>query len=251
MTRTEIDNKIKDKCIELGFKKRKGCFCQPIGNETIATLLFGISSFAKSFNVNVFVGLINKKVEDIAYQLTGYSRLVSMQPQIGLQIGYLMPENAYKSWLFSDMCNSERILDEIFFNLIQYGLPYQRYNSSFDVFFDTICNKKEGKSVRQKYLPILYYMRGEKEKGQQVIDAAIKEMQRPKTDGELLVGVPDSVQNKTKIFRVGLDTVSNNDLNQMVKTMPSESAIVFAGSGLNGFVDPEYLKFAERYKALP
>ena len=76
-------------------------------------------------------------------------------------------------------------------------------------------------------------------------------MQRPKTDGELLVGVPDSVQNKTKIFRVGLDTVSNNDLNQMVKTMPSESAIVFAGSALNGFVDPEYLKFAERYKALP
>ena len=249
----KLNELLKTELGKMGFKKKGYNFFLKINDNVYAAIGFTTASHQIKGRtlLNPIIGISHDDVNAVYDNLCGIRHVLA--PTIWIPIGYLMPEKKYKEWeLVNDTDNTETLSDMLL-TIRQYGMEYWHKMTDFNTLFDAVIARPIGllKDRQNRLLPILYYMRGEKEKGQQVIDAAIKEMQRPKTDGELLVGVPDSVQNKTKIFRVGLDTVSNNDLNQMVKTMPSESAIVFAGSALNGFVDPEYLKFAERYKALP
>ncbi|MBQ2052001.1 MAG: hypothetical protein II495_07165, partial [Paludibacteraceae bacterium] len=68
------------------------------------------------------------------------------------------------------------------------------------------------------------------------------------TDEELLAGRdPQS----TIILRAGEGPkLTGDEMEKMLKSLPSGGSLQIVGAGCNGEVDPEYLKFAERYKAL-
>lgn len=250
---TKLNTLIKTKLCELGFKKKKYDFFRPINDNVYATIGYTTATHRMKAHtlINPIIGIAYEDVNRLYDQMCGYQHNIA--PTLWMPIGYLMPEVNFKEWDFIDSVDNEDILTDMLSAIQKYGEPYWDKMSYFDNLFDAVFVRTTGlfNGKRNRLLPILYYMRGEKEKGQQVIDDAIKEMQRVKSDVELLEGVPTCVQVNTKILRVGVDTANKEEVDKMFNNMKPGSAIVFAGPTDSGFVDPEYIKFAERYKALP
>lgn len=208
-------------CKELGFKKRKSNFYKPLKEGVFSTIGFGISHYGiagHSF-INVMVGVIYEEVELLSYQLTGYNRLAFMQPQIGTQIGYLMPENKPKIWEFVNNTDNTMTIEDLLYNLKNYAIPYQKKYQEPSVFFDSIDDVNiAGYLIRDRYLPILYYLRGDKQSGLKVIEEAIERQLHP--------NMP------------------------IVPSIRGAEVELYVGPAY-GRVDPSYLTFAENYRNLP
>ena len=249
----DIDKEIAQRCKELGFMKRKYNFYKPLTSSVWAILGFGCASFRQPghFFINVLIGVFNKDVDDIYSKLTGYSGLKYMQPTIGKQLGYLMPVNFFYEWdIVNDADNTEQF-DSIFNNIQKYGYPYQEKMSKFDNLFEAFYHRDSGilNEGREKTLPILYYMKGEKEKGIKFIQETIERRSKRPTDEELLGG--RSKENAI-ILRAGEGPkLTADDMKKMLKNLPSGGSIEMVGSGCNGNVDPSYLEFAKRFVLLP
>ena len=142
-----------------------------------------------------------------------------MQPQIGIQLGYLMPEKKYKEWEHIKDANNTAVMDDLLLNIQNYAIPYQAKFIDYSMFFNTINDiNYTPYLIRDRYLPILYYLKGDKLSGIRVIDEAIERQLHP-TKPE-------------------------------VPHLEGASVKVFAGPSC-GRVDPTYLTFAERFKNLP
>ncbi len=250
---TTINTQIKAKFASLGFKKKRYDFFRPINDNVSATIGYTSATHGTKGHtlVNPVIGIAYEDVNLLYDQLCGYKH--NATPTLWMPIGYLMPEGDYKEWNFIDGVDNADVLNDMLSAIKKYGGLYWDKMCEFGSLFDAVYDRTTGlmNDRRNRLLPILYYMRGEKEKGQQAIDSAIKEMLRVKPNQEILNGVPTDMQDNTQIIRVGVDTASKEDVDQMFKNMKPESAIVFAGPTYSGFVDPEYIKFAEQYKALP
>ena len=247
-----IERSIAEGIKGLGFKKKKHFYYKLIKPNIYATI--GVSSFSalhvKCRAYSIQIGILYEDVEKIAYELTGINELALMRPTMGIDIGYLMPENRFKNWEFSYEFSNEKEFSEMFKAIETYGNAYWEKYSDFDNFFHAFYIREGGilNDTRERYLPILYYMRGEKDKGVEFINETIRRRSIRPTDEELLAGRdPQS----TIILRAGEGSkLTGDEMEKMLKSLPSGGSLQIVGAGCNGEVDPEYLKFAERYKAL-
>lgn len=249
----DIDKEITQRCKELGFKKRQYNFYKPLTNSSMATLGFGCASFRQRghFFFNVTVGVFNKDIDELYSKLTGYSGAKYMQPTIGKQLGYLMPENDFYEWDIVDDADNAEKFDSMFSNIQKYGYPYQEKMSNFDNLFEAFYNRDSGilNEGREKTLPILYYMKGEKEKGIKFIQETIERRSKRPNRWNLFGGRD---KEKKIILRAGEDSkLTTNDMEKMLNSLPSGGSIEIVGSGCNGNIDPSYLEFAKRYEQLP
>lgn len=247
----EIDKGISEMCKAIGFKKKQYCFIKPIGANTTAVLNFGMVTHQLQGHIyiNVSVGVSNKNVEALYVNLTQTDNRI-FTTTIKLQIGYLTPEDSYKEWDFIEGADNTTVFEDILEHIQSYGFAYFEKMKDFDNLFKAFEVRSPGllNISRDKRLPILYYIRGEKEKGIEFINEAIERMSRRPTDEELLAGRdPQS----TIILRAGEGPkLTGDEMEKMLKSLPSGGSLQIVGAGCNGEVDPEYLKFAERYKAL-
>jgi len=218
----EIENNLVAICNRIGFKKKKYYFIKHINDDVIATLHFGIATHKEKGHiyVNVTVGVSHKKIENLYAQLTENRNLL-LQSTIGSQIGYLMPENSFKEWNFAENADNSSVYEDILKNIQIYGFAYYDKMKDFDNLFEAIEKRVPGllNQARDRYLPILYYLKGDKQKGLKVIDEAIERQNKPIDESKAL------------------------------KFTGAEELLSIVGSGF-GKVSPEYLKFAEKYKAL-
>ena len=139
----------------------------------------------------------------------------------------------------------------MFSNLFHYGEFYWIRLSDFDELFKAVYDREKGllNDRRERLLPILYYMKGEKEKGIEFIQETIKCRSRRPTDDELLAGRDKA---KTIILRAGEGPkLTAENMDKMLRDLPSGGSIEIVGPGCNGVVDPLYLEFAKRYELLP
>lgn len=216
-----LTQSIHNMCKQLEFKKRKHNFYKPLKDGVFATLGFGIAHFGITGNsyINVIVGIIYENAELLSYKLTGYNRMTVMQPQIGIQLGYLMPEKKIKEWVYIQGADNAAMFDNLLFNIQEYAIPYQIKYLDPDIFFNAINDIQcTAFYIRDRYLPILYYLRGDKQSGLKVIDEAIDRQLHPKQPE-----IPH-IEGATVELYVG----------------PSY-----------GRVDPVYLTFVENYRNLP
>jgi len=220
-----VEKGLVNMCGKIGFKKRKYNFYKPMNELVYATLGFPLAKHVAKGHiyVNVVVGVLHKNVENLYYKLTGYNRLDIMQPTIGNTIDDLIPENSYKEWDFIEGEDNSHLYDDILSCIQTYGFPYQEKMKDFDNLLEAFEKRAPGilNWARDRYLPILYYLKGDKQKGLKFIEEAIERQKQPISETEL----------------------------ERLKKLAGPGGQVIIGSGI-GKVDPEYLKFAENYKAL-
>lgn len=249
--RKELERELTTRCKDIGFKKKKYYnFYKPINESIYATLGFGMATLVDKGHiyVNVTVGLFFKTVEDVYMQITGYNRFEIMQPTIGMQLGYLMPEETFKQWDFVENADNTFLFEDLFMNIKTYGFPYQQMMSNFDRLFDAFEKRERGilNIGRDRYLPILYYLKGDKQKGEEVIKTAIERQGNPISDQELKKGF----NRNSVVLRAGSgNKLDSKDFDKLLKDLPSGDSIIMVGSGV-GKVSPEYWEFAEKYKLL-
>lgn len=219
----EVEKGISGICNTLGFKKKKYNYFKPISDNVFATLGFGLAKHTDKGHiyVNVIIGVSHKDVEELLTKLTGYNSLAIMQPTIGSQIGYLMPGNSFKEWDFAENADYSYLYEDILKNIQTYGFAYQEKMKDFDNLLDAFERRTPGilNQARDRCLPILYYLKGDKQKGLQAIE--------------------DAKERQKKPF----------DQSSMPTFSGAKEVITIVGSGI-GKVDPAYLKFAENYRLL-
>lgn len=246
--RKELERELTTRCKDIGFKKKKYNFYKPINESIYATLGFGISNHGIKGNclVNVVVGVYCKDVVDLFMQLI-VGKVGTVYPIMGIQLGYLMPEATFKEWNFIEGVNNDIVFEDLFMNIKTYGFQYQERLNKFDRLLQAFEKMEPGISnyERDRYLPILYYLCGDKQKGEEVIKTAITRQKTTFSDEEL----KKKNNRETLVLCAGSDKVDDKDFDKLLKKLPSGGSIMIVGSGV-GKVSPEYFKFAERYKLL-
>lgn len=221
MFKKDIQKGLAEISHSLEFKKTKYCFFKTISYDVIATLHFGMvtQSLKGHIIVNVTVGVSHRKVEELYAKLTGNKNLI-LKTTIGSQLGYLMPENDFKEWDFVEGQDNSNVFNNLSYCIKTYGFPYQEKMKDFNNLFKAFEKREPGilHIARDRYLPILYYLKGEKQKGLQFIEEAIERQKKPFDERDIL-------------------------------KFSAEEQITIVGPGI-GKVDPEYLKFVEEYKKL-
>lgn len=245
----DVEKSLVVMCNRIGFKKKQYYFIKPIDNNVMATLHFGITtqSIKMHIYVNLTIGVSHRKIEELYAKLTGNDNGL-IQSTIGLQIGYLMPGNSFKEWEFTENRDNAPIYEDMLKQIQMYGLPFQEKMKDFNNLFEAIDKREPGilNQARDRYLPILYYLKGDKQKGLETIEAAISRQQTPLTDKE----IKKTSSGETVVLRADSDKkVGAEVMDNLLRNFPSGGSIVIIGSGI-GKLDPEYLKFAERYRAL-
>lgn len=244
----EVEKSLAAICNRIGFKKKQYYYIKPIDNNVIATLHFGVATHTDKGHiyVNVTIGVSHKNVEELRVKLTGNNNTL-LQSTIGIQIGYLMPGNSFKEWDFAENMDNSHVYEDILKNIQTYGFAYQEKMKNFDNLFEAFEKRIQGvlNQARDRYLPILYYLKGNKPEGLKAIEESLERQQKPVSDEE----IKKTTSGETVVLRAGTDKVDAKGFDDLLKKLPSGGSIAIVGSGV-GKVDPEYLKFAENYKAL-
>ncbi len=224
-----FEKEIKEGLLELskkiGYKKKKYFFTKTKDDNITDALLFGLSLYRKPNHtyVDITVGVAHKNVELLYTKLTNKDKNI-FNTTISSQIGYLMPERNYKDWEFSKGKDNTKVFDDILMAIQTYAFPYQEKMANFENLFEAYKKREPGilHIHRDRYLPILYYLKGEKQKGLDFIKEAIERQKKPIDKKEM----------------------------EIFKKLAGSDGQIIIGGGI-GKVDPLYLEFAERYKALP
>ena len=223
--RKEIEKGISEMCKEMGFIKKKYDFIKPLTDNVSATLNFGIYSHQAPGHIFVYpsAGVSYKDIEELYSRLIGADNYI-FNATIQMPIGYIMPEDTYKEWDFVEGSNNTAVFEDLLRHIKTYGFEYFERMSDFNNLFKafeirTPCLLNIS---RDRRLPIIYYLMGEKKKGLKFIEEAIERENTP-VDMESLIKEAKS-------------------------TFP-DAEVTIISSGL-GRVDPKYLEFVERYKAL-
>jgi len=239
----ELDKRLKN----LGFKKKQYYYYKQWDNSTSLTISFGISSFKLPRHrfVNPDIGICYVDVNRLYEQLSGRETTNNIYPTVSEGLGYIMPINTFKKWDFVENQDNTGSFDDMFNAIITYGFSYitqkDRHNRIVD-FFKT--REKAGHQI----LSISYFLNGEKEKGLQVFNEFLERISRRPTDEEIRRGKkPEDVI----LLRAGETTpMTGNEMEKAFKKLPSGGKMIIVGNDNNEQIDPEYLKFVEKYRQL-
>ncbi len=242
----EIRNRFAAFCKRNGYKKRGYEYCRVVENKVTFSIGLGMRAYNKKYYVTATLGLTFTDIDDIFLKLVGYRA----QGHWGSQLGYLLPDPTYKEWEFSPLEDNEKVYEDLFSSIEQYGFPYLDYMNDEEQYFNRLVNREPFLLMaRDHFLPILYYLRGEKEKGMEVIQEVIQRQldERPTRNHVL----SKEEEGKTIVLYAGIDPdVSEKKVRELLKTLPEDGKVVVVGPQNNGKVDPNYLKFAEAYAQL-
>lgn len=243
----EIEEGLSEMCNAIGFKKKKNHYCKLIKDNVYATLGIGMSQRIRGHVlVDVTIGVRYEDVEELRNKLTDCKSSKYIQPTIGTQLGYLMPDNDYREWVCIEGADNAPQLNDLSNSIVAYGYKYIDRMANFDNLFEAFAKREPGILIhaRDEYLPMLYYLKNEKEKGLKFIEEAIERRSQP-MDKEEKASLQKQVGPEGRILMAGEDNGSI-DWKQLEKL----ERIIIVGSGYNGVIDPLYLKFVENYKAL-
>lgn len=240
-----IEKTLSEKAKQLGFKKSRYSFYIHLKENYYATLnfMFANKGCKDSVFVNAMIGVLREDLSDLVTKITSYNRMAYKQFQMGRQLGYLTPENAFKEWCFKYGENHDALYDEIFENITKYASKYWEDLSDDDHFFQAVqeCNGLD-KLHQDYYLPLLYYIRGEKEKGLRCVEEAIVRRGTRHTDEELR----GNMDKNMPIFRAGEGPhMTPEEIDKLLE----ERGSILIVSG-DGYVDPKYLEFKEKFMQL-
>ena len=117
-----------------------------------------------------FVGVLNHEVDETL------SRLGAPVggPIATVQLGYLMPEAAARSWLFEgDLASDEVTAADLALNVERYAVPFFEQNRDLRNLFESVARNSDEDS--RAYLePVLHYLLGAREIAERSIDEELR-----------------------------------------------------------------------------
>lgn len=207
----EINEQVKKHLSQYGFQTKKYSIQVRIKDNVVQTIGLGFAHGGRC--VTILIGVLYQDINAILLKLGGYDSMKTYNGMVGTNIGYLMPGNFYKEWIFRkedtlDMIES--IVKDMMNAIIQYGFPYLDELSDKSFLLDKLLDlNSEDKYMcpnRDKLIPVLYHLRGEDALAMDYIKKAIqKEGEWPsKEEMEKLLSMGD-------IVIIGNQSVSMND----------------------------------------
>ena len=164
---TKIKSILNERLVKYGFKKRGyDYFVRMADEDIIQNIGFGIATYGEKHvrYLNPSIGVIYKDVNKLELHLrnlekTKYPEYVGLM--VGSALGYLMPENSYREWRFSDNEDVTKEANSMADAIINYGFPYLDLLSDRT---ELIYGLEIGKySQGDGYLlPIFHYLQGKK-----------------------------------------------------------------------------------------
>jgi hypothetical protein len=135
----------------------------------------------------------------------------------------LTPGNSFKEWIFEENVDNSHVFADMLSYIKMYGFEYFEQMASLNNALEAFIkgNHTNSREVRDRNVPILYYLIGDKRKGLEFIEAALERQKTPLSEAQMA---------------------------RLIK-LAGPGGQVFIGGGI-GKVDPEYLKFIERYNEL-
>ena len=167
---------LKPRMVELGFRRKNGYWVKTINDELMANVSFGVAHFGvRGYSiVTPVIGIGNHEMNKIINQLLGKKN--QYQPNMSFSLWLLDKSKTMRTmWEFVDGCDNTAMLDEMFSNIMMYGTEFWTKMTDPDIFYENCLRLGDRTDI-----PVLYYMRGEKEKGLQYIEKYI--CQHAKTD---------------------------------------------------------------------
>lgn len=243
----DVQNKVKDLCKELGYAYKKNFFIKEdypnIQNVLYFTYLQDNKAQKINLNVTVFISLID--LETIKKQLLEVNK-TDFSFTLSQNLSSLMSDKKYIEWSFDEM-NYSAVLENLKNCILSFAQPYfDRLNSS-----DKIISGIENRTERllnkdfNFYMPIIYLVRGQLDKGTDFISSVISEQSAVLTVEELQKKYHLSLNENTQILRAGIDKINCEKLQLLLNNLQE---IIIVGEALGaGKVDPTYLLFARNY----
>jgi hypothetical protein len=118
----------------MGFRERAGeVYTIDVADEVLGWL--GLNrAFRRGegrYEINPIVGVRQQQVERAVAELLGESPHPDVPPTISIALGYLMPEQRYRAWLF-DGHDLDAVATDLAAAIERYGLPFMHHYAPLD-----------------------------------------------------------------------------------------------------------------------
>lgn len=130
-----------------GFKKRSG----EVYTRQVAEDVLGWLGLNKAVNrqdglleVNPVVGVRDQALERVVAEMLGEKFHEYAPPTVSVHLGYVMPEDRYRPWLFGGDMSVEGVVGEMVAAILSYGVPFMDGLSSLKAVVDSMSGNRAG-----------------------------------------------------------------------------------------------------------
>lgn len=169
-----IDLKLREICEQLGFKKKGYWFYKPLREDVQATIGFMKAHYHMAGHtfIGVTVGVTFQQINRMFTELMELDKQ-SNDNVVQTHICYLMPDRK-SEWEIIEGMDNTLAFDNLKTSIERYALPFQERMSDIDCAFEYLLDDQVTSTM---YLPIFYYLRGNKATGMKIIEKAVKRQQ--------------------------------------------------------------------------
>lgn len=161
----------------LGFRKRAGSiFTCDLDSDTIGWI--GLNSAGNRpdgpYEINPVVGVRHQELERIVAELSHQKPHAYQPPTISTPIGYIMPEQSYRAWYFSDAASAPDVAASMAEAIRTHGLPYMRDSVTLDALIEQM-RANRGHQLEMR-LPVAYQLRGEPDAARALVEEELTKL---------------------------------------------------------------------------
>ena len=164
----------------LGFEKCKaGIFVIPVNDDVLGTIGLNTASDRSSgvLEINPVIGVRNNRVERLVAELCGDFFDELLPPTIAGNIGYVSPENRYRSYLFTEGMEIENAITDMGHELRTHGLSFIRRNADLKALVETMQTARFGiPSVTEYRIPAGLLLLGDHSRAAAYLNAKLDEI---------------------------------------------------------------------------
>ena len=178
----EVMQIIQRKLVDNGFKKRSG----PILTLDLSAEFLGWLGLNRavqrgdgSLAINPVIGVRYQRLERVYSDLMDEKFHTYIPPTLSVNIGYLMPENSYKTWLFNEKTENQRIVDDMVAAIDKYGISFMDSMSNEDAILEALKVSDYSMPESRKFrLPLINYMHGDIERTREELTRTLEEVNK-------------------------------------------------------------------------
>ncbi len=128
--------------------------------------------------INPVIGVGNHQMEKLIAELTAQKFQPYTTAAIGTNVGYLMPENGYRPWLFQERDHWRPLAADLVATVERFGQAFMHQNRELAALYSTLRNSKRGTPPNyiDYRIPIACVLLGNRAEAEEFVDARLREI---------------------------------------------------------------------------
>jgi hypothetical protein len=181
-----INSSFKEQIERLGFRRKKDRFILEINDETIGWVCLDRVPYRGqgAFDLDPMIAIINRTIEQLICKFEGREYNESQTATAIKNIGYMMPERSFKTYLFYETLSHEEIkalVKDMVDTIAKYAVPWMRRLSDREELMRGLEKERISLNLARRYtLPVLYLLLGRKEQAIEYGKSQLTEIKDPK-----------------------------------------------------------------------